>query len=380
MFVMRDSVECKTSEIHQFAATDDIAKMASLLEHCDMHTPDEFGATPLHIAAANSQLAMVTFLLDQGADIECKNTKDGNTPLISAAKYDAAYEVIAFLLARGAEVNAVSLTNKSSLYHLSASKDSAAKIQLLLDHGANPRLGSSRDGYAIHRAVHAGNIDTVALLLSRGININEQYFFSRENLAFHAARLEDPRMLRFLIETGVDINAKDFFQNTVCHVAAKCGAHKSIKLLLERKAKCDEPNKDKVTPLMVALLEGRDQGGEEKWRKTVMLLSQPYAVKDLRKLQQRKALQQNRLLSALINLKERQFVTQLWQKNHAKPEFHRLLRLANIGLFATCKELDAKTTLPYDIQLKIAESHVMKDLKAARRFQAMAGKLGFDVN
>lgn len=62
------------------------------------------GWTPLHYAAAGPEPAVVTLLLDRGADIEAASP-NGTTPLMMAARYGAQGAAEA-LLARGAKAGA----------------------------------------------------------------------------------------------------------------------------------------------------------------------------------------------------------------------------------------------------------------------------------
>jgi ankyrin repeat protein len=70
------------------------------------------GWTPLHYAASGEDEGIVAWLLDRGADIEATSTT-GNTPLMMAAQYGASASVDA-LLAKGADVNRLNQSNLSA--------------------------------------------------------------------------------------------------------------------------------------------------------------------------------------------------------------------------------------------------------------------------
>ena len=70
------------------------------------------GWTPLHYAASAEDEGIVAWLLDRGADIEATSAT-GNTPLMMAAQYGASASVDA-LLAKGADVNRLNQLNLSA--------------------------------------------------------------------------------------------------------------------------------------------------------------------------------------------------------------------------------------------------------------------------
>lgn len=72
-----------------------------LTKAIDLNIRDDYGNTPLMVAAANN-VAVVRLLIDKGADVNAANNK-GGTPLMSAV---GSPEIIKILLQHGADVNA----------------------------------------------------------------------------------------------------------------------------------------------------------------------------------------------------------------------------------------------------------------------------------
>src|SRR3954466_13500977 len=88
--------------------------------------------TPLGLAAGEGRLTAVQYLLDQGADVNGRET-DGNTALIEATFFGHA-PVVKELLVRGAEVNAVSASGTA--LDIAIGKDNRAMVDLLKHYGA----------------------------------------------------------------------------------------------------------------------------------------------------------------------------------------------------------------------------------------------------
>jgi hypothetical protein len=70
----------------------------------DVNTRDEFGCTPLRLAATIGNIDIVKFLVERGADADAKD-KFGFTPLHCAAS-NGHLDIVKFLVERGVDVNA----------------------------------------------------------------------------------------------------------------------------------------------------------------------------------------------------------------------------------------------------------------------------------
>ncbi|MGD0801373.1 MAG: ankyrin repeat domain-containing protein [Terracidiphilus sp.] len=96
------------SPIHDAARAGDLAKVQSLVkEHPElvMSKDEQYGQTPLHIAAFNGHKDVAEFLLANKADVNAK-AKNGSTPLhLAAAKGNK--DIVELLLASKAEINAL---------------------------------------------------------------------------------------------------------------------------------------------------------------------------------------------------------------------------------------------------------------------------------
>ena len=76
----------------------------------DVDVKNEFGDTPLHIAASTGYTSVVKLLLEHKADVNAIN-KDGDTPLHLACK-ESYLEAVKLLLKSGADINIKNYNDK----------------------------------------------------------------------------------------------------------------------------------------------------------------------------------------------------------------------------------------------------------------------------
>ena len=132
----------------------------------------EDGTTALHIAAAYGTLPTVKALLDNGADAR-RATYQGNTILHRAATPqpdrppEACRQIIALLVAKGADPNAVNVFGMTPL-HMAAMFGHVAVMQALIDAGA--RVGTEGPDHltALDLASKSGHPPAVAALRAAG--------------------------------------------------------------------------------------------------------------------------------------------------------------------------------------------------------------------
>ena len=80
----------------------------------NINQQDDFGRSPLHVAAAVDYAEMVEFLLQNGADISIKTKGEEQTPVHFAAKNDA-INSLQMLLGYGADIDARDSKNRTPL-------------------------------------------------------------------------------------------------------------------------------------------------------------------------------------------------------------------------------------------------------------------------
>ena len=207
------------------------------------------GSSPLLVAVQNGHYEIGRFLLEHGADPNRANNK-GWTPLyIAVANRDAlttavpppskdgALDFIKLLLDRGANPN-VRIKVRAEVHQANTSlwlKEAGATpllraalcgdvtvVRLLVNHGADPRIGTFDD--------------TTPLMVAAGVGWAEGF-------TFQYSEDETLELVKFLLDKGAGINDANQDGITALHGAAYKGANKVVELLVDRGA--DLAAKDK---------------------------------------------------------------------------------------------------------------------------------------
>ena len=178
-------------------------------------------------AASEGDADMVKRMLAQGADIEARDYKAGNTPLIWAS-FNGQLKAIKVLVERGAKLDAVSVDGH--------------KTALLL-------------------AAYGGHADTVTYLLQRGARINQANARGDTGIAI-ASFMNRTAVVDSLLLRRADLSlcSRDL-RYTPLHLAA----HKGHEVILEKllvdgvaaKTVINAQDRDGHTPFMLAVLHNR---------------------------------------------------------------------------------------------------------------------------
>jgi ankyrin repeat protein len=238
------------------------------------------GATPFMFAALYSDTVTVQSLIRMGAD---PNRKDdaGATALMWATPDTGKMRV---LLESGANVNERSSDGRTPLVIAAVQAGSAPAVKLLLEHGAdaNNAGGKPTDLAPLREASNAGDVDMMKLLIDHGANIRragyevlseswerhcqkcvEMVEKSFDADSYSRALLEvavyaDPQAIKFMLDHGADVNARDEDGRTALIFAANSNGVplKTVKLLMDRGADVNAKTSEGWTPLYVAELHG----------------------------------------------------------------------------------------------------------------------------
>lgn len=240
----------------------DVALMRLLIDQgADVNAADKTGATALMWAAGD--LGKVRLLVEHGATVDVRS-EIGRTPLLIAASYLGNAEVVRLLLKSGAKITDRDKFGETVL--TSASKRGDAElVETLIKAGADVLGGGGFQGRSpLAWATDEGNLETTAcllkygagkdpkslngalfnscvrgpvgavhLLLDQGANPNIPSGFAAYTPLMGAAYSEssDVEVIKLLLKSGADVNAKAATGDTALQLAAKRGRTEIVALL-----------------------------------------------------------------------------------------------------------------------------------------------------
>jgi ankyrin repeat protein len=234
--VLKATVE--TNPLVEAATSGNLAAVRALLAQ---------GAEPevidqaLSGAAANGQIDVVKFLLDNGARI---NAGEGDA--LSGAAANGQIDVVKFLLDKGAKIDAGEGDAGTALLR-AVEGDHADIVTLLLDKGANMDAGDRQGTTPLIEAVEKNRAALVELLLRRGARTET----NGGSALYQAALAGNLEILKLLLDKGANVNAQLGGGETILHVMATNGRAAIVKLLLENHANIEARDRFGLTPLMV---------------------------------------------------------------------------------------------------------------------------------
>jgi len=228
------------------------------------------GEVSLLDAAESGDRAMALKLLEEGSDARARGP-DGTTALMWAAHYGEV-ELVERLIAAGAEVSA---QNEFGAYALNEAAiiGSVPIIKALLDAGADPNQRNPEGETALMVVARNGKVEAARLLVDAGADVNAKERWGGQSAVMWAAAQSQPAMIEFLASRGAELDARGVTRQwerktiteprpkdmnkggfTPLLYAAREGCVECARKLIEAGADPDLGDPERVTPLVMALL------------------------------------------------------------------------------------------------------------------------------
>jgi ankyrin repeat protein len=210
---------------------------------------------------------LVKFLVDQGADVNAKDSGGYTAPMCAAQMADLA--IVKYLVDKGADVNtrwegrydyaAASGQNmwgpcwalQEPALALAAESESVEIMEFLIDKGADMNVKDECGCTALLRAVQWGRPHVAKFLIKKGadLNVRDKKGETALTAAHERGHLE---IVKHLIGKGADTNMKGDYGITALMKAAGSGNLELVKLLIEKGADVNARNNDGKTALSLA--------------------------------------------------------------------------------------------------------------------------------
>ncbi len=212
-----------------------------------LEATDNAKSTLVHHAAGFGTVETLQWLIDSGADVNAKNSRD-STPLHWAITEEAKARL---LLARGAMVNAKLAGGQTPLYLAAILGNGQATLRLLLEKGANPNLRTGGGRTPLMAAADRGDAVALRLLLDAKAAVDTKDSAGATALMM-AATQGNPAAVRLLLLRGADARVQTKRNETALGFAGTAGNEEIVRLLLEHGADVNVRNIRGFSPLMLA--------------------------------------------------------------------------------------------------------------------------------
>ncbi|KAK1625897.1 hypothetical protein QYE76_000212 [Lolium multiflorum] len=191
----------------------------------DVNKPDTSqDHSPAEHAVAYGNLPAVAYLLDHGADLHQK--RQGNVTLLHSAAIRGHSEIVEFLISRGADVNALSVTGTP--LSVASFKGHASTVKILLQHNADPNKGN-RLFVALDMALRKSFVSCVKLLIQGGAKVS--CASPGDNPLVKAAEKGLTEAIKCLLEAGANANVLDMYGRLPIELAAEYGTREDVEIL-----------------------------------------------------------------------------------------------------------------------------------------------------
>jgi len=255
LLAMASSVHAQ--DIFESVKAGDLSKIRALVEADSrlVQAKDSDGRTGLHWACRGVHFDVLKYLVEKGADVNAQDL-DGTAPLHSLASR-AHDQGLALLVARKADVNVQDAGGNTPLMY-AAQSGSLAAVRQLMAHGANA-AGKSRFGFTpLLRAILADSLEIAALLIADGAEVNlvfreDYYGDTPSSFAVKSGNLE---MVKLLQKNGADLRYRTKLGAGLLHFAAAANKAEIAGHLIDSGLDIDSVQNGGLTPLHIAAIMG----------------------------------------------------------------------------------------------------------------------------
>ncbi|KAK6342481.1 hypothetical protein TWF718_007884 [Orbilia javanica] len=237
--------ECDYTSLLSAAQSEYEAVVSLLLDHgADIDAKDKAGYTPLAWAAERGYQKLAHLLIDRGADIGVED-EEKFTPLLRAAQ-NGHEEIVRLLLDRGADIESKGKDGRTPLIW-AAEEGYSELAELLVAKGVDKTARGGESNLPPRAlAIQNNHLEIFQVLAEEG---------SKDPLIW-AARYGYPSEVQMLLQKGADIERKDDQGRTALYWAVANNRESTVKVLLENGANAEIRSKSGALPITFAAMNG----------------------------------------------------------------------------------------------------------------------------
>ena len=227
--------------------------LSCLIEHGGDVNSTYDNCTPLMIAAETGQMKVVTFLIEHGANLDHRDKDDQTALHYAVCGSDVSCEILSYLIENGAEVNAFTRRDNCTPLMLACKYGHLNAVTSLIEHGAKVNLQDAIGNTAVQYALSCsnGSPEVLSRLMRDRAAVNSACTRDNGTPLMMACQNGHMNAVSFLIEHGANMDLQDKNGDTALHYAVSAGA---VDTLLDFGALHLIPvcNKHGLTPLLQA--------------------------------------------------------------------------------------------------------------------------------
>ena len=206
--------------------------------------------TPLIVALRNGHIDAFNFLINKGADVNLQDHQ-GYTALHYAVETKN-FDALSCLVCNGAAVN-IFTSSKCTPLMLACQSDNVDARNFLLNKGADVNLQGHQGYTALHYAVARKNFDAVSCLVDNGADVNLFTSIYKDTPLMLACQSNNMDAIKCLLNIkGANVNLQDYDGYTALHYAVKRKNFDAVSCLVHNGADVNLFTSSKQTPLMMA--------------------------------------------------------------------------------------------------------------------------------
>ncbi|WP_454780645.1 ankyrin repeat domain-containing protein [Legionella sp. WA2022007384] len=222
--LLRHQTKDGWSGVHFAALNDRLDAIKLFPEEFAAKVRDNYGNTPLMLAAGRGNLKILEYLLEKGADLHQKNIHEENAAFFAAE--NGQLNTLEFLSGKGIDLTIVNDKGENALL-VAAKNGHLACVTFLLGCGLSADLKDNQGKTAFQLALETSQLEIADLLATLSTS-NE-----KDQALIDAVNRGDLVTVQWLVEHGASLSVTDQFQMTPLLLAAHLGKTQLVDYFLK---------------------------------------------------------------------------------------------------------------------------------------------------